>query len=179
MFPNKPRRLNGFAYSGMHRYFVTICVRDRVPVFRDGDLVEPVRMDLLQASEHSEFSVFANCFMPDHVHMLLLAQSDAAPLLECVRRFKQVSAFGHRQRTGRILWQTSFYERVLRDDEETAAVARYILENPVRAGLTRSVQDFPFSGSAVFTREQMESLGEKGRVLRPDATHGALQIGRV
>jgi len=121
-------------------------------------------MDLLQASELSEFSVIAYCFMPDHVHVLLQAQSDDAPLLECIRRFKQVSAFGHRQRTGRVLWQTSFYERVLRDDEETAVVARYVLENPVRAGLTRSVQDYAFSGSAVFTREQMESLWEIRRV---------------
>ena len=164
MFPNKPRPLNGFIYSGMHRYFVTICVRDRVPVFRDRALIEPVRMDLLQASELSEFSVIAYCFMPDHIHVLLQAQSDDAPLLECIRRFKQVSAFGHRQRTGRVLWQTSFYERVLRDDEETAVVARYVLENPVRAGLTRSVQDYAFSGSAVFTREQLESLWEIRRV---------------
>ena len=161
MAPSKPPRLKDFTYSGMHRYFVTICARDRVPVFRDAAIVEPVRMDLLRSSEICEFSVLAYCFMPDHVHVLLLAQSDLAPLLECVRLFKQVSAFGHRRRTGRVLWQTSFYERVLRDDEETDAVARYVLENPVRAGMTRSVRDYQFCGSGVFTREQMESLWEE------------------
>ena len=148
----------------MHRYFVTICARDRVPVFRDAALVDPVRMDLLRSSDLCEFSVFAYCFMPDHVHVLLLASRTLRALPECVRLFKQVSAFGHRRRTGRLLWQTSFYERVLRDGEETDAVARYILENPVRAGMARSVQDYPFSGSAVFTRDQMESLWEIGRV---------------
>jgi putative transposase len=117
-----------------------------------------VRLDLLRCSEASAFAIFAYCFMPDHVHLLLVAESEGAQLLECVRRFKQVSGFKHRQRTGLVLWQTSFYDRVLRGDEETTSVGRYIWENPVRAGLTEGVRDYPFSGSAMFTREEMDSL---------------------
>jgi hypothetical protein len=44
---------------------------------------------------------------------------------------------------------------VLRDDEAAVSVARYILENPVRAGLIASVQEYPFSGSAVYPVEQL------------------------
>jgi hypothetical protein len=39
---------------------------------------------------------------------------------------------------------------VLRDDEATLSVARYILANPVRAGLARSVEEYPFVGSLVY-----------------------------
>lgn len=37
-------------------------------------------------------------------------------------------------------------------------VARYILENPVRAGLTRTFQEYPFSGSQEFTKEELADL---------------------
>jgi hypothetical protein len=39
---------------------------------------------------------------------------------------------------------------VLRGDEATLGVARYILENPVRAGLVARVEDYPFAGSMVY-----------------------------
>jgi hypothetical protein len=49
------------------------------------------------------------------------------------------------------LWQRYGFERVLRQHEPTADVARYILENPIRAGLARSVAEYPFMGSSVFS----------------------------
>jgi hypothetical protein len=46
----------------------------------------------------------------------------------------------------------------LRDDEATLTVVRYVLANPVRKGLVREPRDYPFSGSAVWTWEQLEEL---------------------
>jgi hypothetical protein len=43
----------------------------------------------------------------------------------------------------------------LRDDEATLSVARYILENPVRARLVRNPQDYPFSGSPVHSMAEI------------------------
>jgi REP element-mobilizing transposase RayT len=62
---------------------------------------------------------------------------------------KQYSGFYFKQRFGQQLWHRYRFERTLRDDEATLSVARYILENPVRAGLVRNAEDYPFSGSAV------------------------------
>jgi len=45
------------------------------------------------------------------------------------------------------LWQRSYFEHVLRDDEDPFQVARYILDNPVRAGLVQSPENYPFLGS--------------------------------
>jgi hypothetical protein len=45
------------------------------------------------------------------------------------------------------LWQRSYFEHVLRDDEDSFQVARYILENPVRTGMVRNPEDYPFLGS--------------------------------
>ncbi len=59
--------------------------------------------------------------------------------------WKQATGFHFKLACGRRLWQTSFYDRVLRDDESRAFVAAYILNNPVRAGLTRTVGEYAFA----------------------------------
>ena len=49
------------------------------------------------------------------------------------------------------MWQEGFYDRILRNDEETIVVARYILDNPVRAGLVARFDEYPFSGSSRYS----------------------------
>jgi hypothetical protein len=88
--------------------------------------------------------------MPDHFHALLTATSEQADFCELVRRFKQVSAFNYRKSKGRALWQPGYHERILRDDEVTEAVVRYILKNPIRAGLTQGLGEYRFAGSEVY-----------------------------
>jgi hypothetical protein len=46
----------------------------------------------------------------------------------------------------RFLWQEGYYERIVRNDESTLVVIRYVLENPVRAGLVARYQDYRFLG---------------------------------
>jgi hypothetical protein len=55
---------------------------------------------------------------------------------------------------------TGFFERVLRSDEQTGVVARYILENPVRAGLAATLLEYPYSGSSTYSREHLAALWE-------------------
>jgi putative transposase len=156
--PGRPPRLRGFDYIGMQRYFVTICTANRADVFRSARAVDPMVALLLHSAAAMDFAAAAYCFMPDHLHVLLVAESDHAALLECVRRFKQLSAFDYRRQTGGALWQAGYFEHALRGSEQTDAVARYILENPVRAGLCRAFQEYPFSGSSVYTKGQLADL---------------------
>jgi hypothetical protein len=58
----------------------------------------------------------------------------------------------------RPLWQKGYYEHVLRNDEATLATAKYILENPVRAGLVAKPRDYEFAGSFVLAAEQLDEL---------------------
>ena len=159
MRPDTPRRLPSFPYVGLHRYFVTICTHTRRSVFVSGAVVATVEQRLRESAERHGFSPYAYCFMPDHVHVLLVAERENADLRACVRLFKQTSAFDvKRMSGGDCLWQQGYHERVVRSDEASMSVARYILENPVRAGLTRTFQDYPFSGSAKFTKAELADL---------------------
>jgi putative transposase len=45
----------------------------------------------------------------------------------------------------RTLWQSGYFERILRREETTQRVADYIMANPVRAGLAEQVGDYPYA----------------------------------
>ncbi len=150
-----PPRLRGFDYRGIQRYFVTIATKDRRRVFLDGNLVEEILAHLRQHAAAERFSLLAYCFMPDHLHILVEGGDLQANLQRFVARFKQTSAHAFGCRAGGQLWQSGYYDRVLRDDEHSSRVARYIVGNPIRAGLCGQVADYPYTGSDVYPLEEL------------------------
>jgi putative transposase len=155
MFTGRPEHLKTFDYVGPHRYFLTFCTLNRRAVFRTADDVDAVRTQFLRAEHDERFAVLAYCFMPDHVHLLVEGQSDDSDCRRFISRAKQLSGFHYERRFGEALWQRYGYERTLRSDDGTLSVARYILENPVRARLVPRVQDYPFSGSQMYSLNQI------------------------
>jgi REP element-mobilizing transposase RayT len=144
---NRPERLKSVDYTGFNRYFLTTCTSRRRPIFVSSNIVDSVRSQLERSASSHAFSIPAYVFMPDHLHALLKAEAENADFRQCIRHFKQVSAFQYKRNHGDSLWQPGYYERILRDDEETLAVTRYIWENPIRAGLTRQLGEYPHCGS--------------------------------
>jgi putative transposase len=64
---------------------------------------------------------------------------------------KRRSAYWYWERNrGRRLWQRSFWDRVLRSENDVRLAMRYTLNNPVRAGFVERPLDYPFSGSSVY-----------------------------
>jgi REP element-mobilizing transposase RayT len=154
-----PPRLDQRCYVGLQRYFLTICTHKRQKVFVTAAAVNPVIARLLETTTGHEFALVVYCMMPDHVHALFEALSDNADLGECVRIFKQTTSFDWKRRTGTRLWQRSYFDRVLRADEDTPSVARYILANPVRAGLVTHPLEYPYSGSRTMdVRDLLDSV---------------------
>ena len=89
--------------------------------------------------------------MPDHLHLLVEGKTEHADMRKYISLFKQKSAFRFSQLRGTKLWQQNYYERVLRKDEATLAVVRYILENPVRKRIVNDYAHYPHSGSFEFS----------------------------
>ena len=93
--------------------------------------------------------------MADHAHLLIEGLSEASDLAEFAKRFKQCSSYRWKAETGYGLWQRGYFERVLRDDEDTFSVAAYIIANPVRAGLVVDPLTYPFLGSGTMKVEDL------------------------
>lgn len=141
--------------SGIQRYFLTFCTRDRQNHFTGSVTVDNVLGQFLAIADEFSMAVIAWCFMPDHVHLLIEGKRDDADLCSFVHAAKQRTGYEFAQRTRKQLWQPSYYDRVLRDEDATISVVRYIIENPVRGGLVQSPKEYPFVGSTRFTIDQI------------------------
>jgi putative transposase len=103
---------------------------------------------ILNTCSATQFDVFAYCVMPDHVHVIVEGTSDASDLRRCAKLMKQQIEYNARAQF-RIypLWQQGYYERVLRSYHALDVAIRYVLNNPVRAGLVKNAADYAFSGT--------------------------------
>ena len=146
-----PRRAPSFNYLGPYRYSLTLCAADRRPHFTDPAIVWCLHAQILRSSAVEWFAVLAYCYMPDHLHLLVEGVTQDALLPRFVVRFRQTT--GHVfARRGIPLWQPGYFDHVLRKEEATEVVARYIWNNPVRAGLVEQPQQYAFSGGTLFGR---------------------------
>jgi putative transposase len=143
-------RLTTFDYRGVHRYFLTLCTAKRHLWFANADIAEAVLSEIRNSATKHQFAILAYCFMPDHLHLLVEGLTEDADLTRFVKNSKQRSGYAHKQRFDQALWQPSWFDRVLREEEQTHDVIRYILLNPVRAGLVVNIADYPLSGSDVY-----------------------------
>jgi putative transposase len=151
----RPSRLKTFDYIGLHRYSLTFCTDHHRKWFVSEASVALVLSHFLRAADNEQFAILVYCFMPDHVHLLIEGLTEASDCKRFIVRSKQYSAHAYSRRFNQRLWQPFAFEHVLRDDDKLHATARYILENPVRAGLAQRVLDYPFLGSQVLNVEDL------------------------
>ena len=148
-------RLKNFDYKGSYRYFITLCTFNKKPILTDNSLILWLVKTLREKAKVFKFKIWAYCFMPDHVHLLLEGNDYGSELKRFISSYKQSTSFYYKRRTGFSLWQINFYEHVLRKEEDTKSVAYYILGNPVRKGLAEDYKNYKFLGSFEFDIMQM------------------------
>jgi putative transposase len=130
-----PHRLPNVSYIGEYRYSLRFSTHARQHLFVSADVVDLVRAQLQRAAVETSIAMLAYCFMPDHVHLMVEGNTPTADCRRFISLGKQYSGFYYARRFGGRLWLRYGFERVLRESEPTADVIRYVLENPVRAGL--------------------------------------------
>ena len=82
--------------------------------------------------------------MPDHLHWLLQLGDESA-LSRVVHNVKSNSArqINSTRKRYCAVWQRGFYDRAIRSEDDLPAIARYIVANPMRAGIARSCCEYP------------------------------------
>jgi putative transposase len=144
MLPRAVRRLPGCTYVGARLYFVTVLTKSRRRFFVDSEVVACCDAEIRRAATKTRFEIIAACYMPDHLHLLVEGRSTGADFRQFRRLAKQLSAYYVKRRLGLRLWRRGYYDRVVRQDEDPLRYVRYIRANPVRAGLVRCADDYPF-----------------------------------
>lgn len=143
----KPNRLAGYDYSLNGAYFVTICTAERKNRFRKvgANCVRPGEFQLTPIGEivKKEIEYFNTVYtgiaidkytiMPNHIHLIIsLSGNDGrtqfAPTLS--RMIKQFKGSVSKQ-IGYSIWQKSFYDRIIRNENEYLKIWEYIENNPL------------------------------------------------
>jgi REP element-mobilizing transposase RayT len=151
----RPTRLDRNFYIGLRCYFVTTCTLNRQKAFVEKSFCVAAQDELsAQAIKHG-FAVNAYCLMPDHAHILLSARHEGAELTGLVAEWKQRTGFMWWERVAQRLWQKGYWDRVLRDTDEVLSIARYIIENPCRAGLATHPEAYAWAGSGEYTIQEI------------------------
>ena len=156
MRTRRPTRLAHYDYTRTGMYFVTVCLRDRTPLFGrvDGDAMRPSRFGDLVAAEilnlqerFAGVGVDLSIVMPDHAHLIVALARQSRRLGTVVGSLKAASAIAinrHRGTKGTSVWQRGYYEHVIRDDADLDRIREYIVTNPIRWTLRHQPDPDPY-----------------------------------
>lgn len=125
-------------------YILTSVSYQRHPVFSDFHLGRVVVNAMRHHDRIGNTQTLAYVVMPDHFHWLIsLGNGFDLPRLMAslkgytARHIKEKSDLG-----GSPLWQEGYHDHALRREEDVQAAARYIVANPLRAGLVERLGDY-------------------------------------
>ncbi len=149
----KKIRWENYDYSQPGGYFITICTKDRRPIFGpvgadsiSARLVERTFLETIDQYRNVECPIYV--VMPNHFHAIIVilgtdarADMESAPTVsEIVQSFKRYSTVEYVKMVkegvvppfDKQIWQRSFYDHVIRNRDDFEQIAKYIYENPMR-----------------------------------------------
>lgn len=120
-------------------YFFTVCARPRGEnQLCKKDISEKLWESAYFYMKNGDWWIYCFLLMPDHIHALI-GLSMKTGLADSVASWKRYAA-----RNLKINWQRDFFDHRLRRQESIINKTQYILNNPVRAGLTGSYEQWPY-----------------------------------
>ncbi len=143
------RALRRARYSGPGQiYLLTTVTQHRAPLFANWRTAALVCRQLHEPHLWRDAQLLCWVLMPDHLHVIVAlgAGESLSKLMQRVKALTSAAAKlgGTESSSQARVWMPGFHDRALRREEDLLAVARYVVMNPVRAGLVRRVGDYPF-----------------------------------
>ena len=149
----KPTRLKNFDYSNDGYYFITICTHNRKRIFSNivGQGLAPAENHLYQFGEiadnelqdltkrYKNVKIDKYVIMPNHIHAIIALENQTAGASPCptlsdvVCTFKSLTTRKcHLINPKQRIWQTSFHDHIIRDEEDYLKIWNYIDTNPLK-----------------------------------------------
>ena len=128
--------------GGIYLITTTTCARE--PIFLDFRQACAAAAVITDRQSLGDSQLLAWVLMPDHLHLLLrIGMRDT--LANVIGRIKSRSSTAVKRAEGRCIpvWFTGYHDRAIRRDEDVCRAARYVVANPIRAGLVQRCGDYP------------------------------------
>jgi len=109
-----------------------------------------VEQIIREVCEEQQSEILRLEIMPDHVHLLLTPLRDERGWPYCLpsilKRLKGTSARSVNRLSGSCgpVWQAESFDHLLRSQESFEETLEYIRQNPVRRGLQKKPEDYPW-----------------------------------
>jgi REP element-mobilizing transposase RayT len=129
------------------------------------DVAEEVRETLLWGEREGEYRLGSWVLMPNHVHLILLPHGELSRVVAALKARTAKRANLLLSRTGEAFWAKDYYDHWIRSRTEEQKIARYIEQNPVKAGLRETAELWPWSSACQIQPETRLAP-------RVPATHG-------
>lgn len=150
-----PRNARKKSESGI--YHIMMRGINRQNIFEDDDDRQKLLDTIKQYKPISKYQIYGYCLMSNHVHLLMRETTE--PLSLAIKRICGSYVYWYNWKYERCghLFQERYKSETVNDGGSLLTVLRYILQNPVNAGLTKSIKDFKWSsykeylGQAIMT----------------------------
>ena len=100
------------------------------------------------AGELHHYDVHSFSVMPNHVHLLLTPKLQVRKIMRALKGATARRANELLHRTGQPFWQDESFDHWVRDEGQFWRLKQYIERNPVKAGLVRTPEDWPWSSAS-------------------------------
>jgi REP-associated tyrosine transposase len=129
-------------------YFITTCSFKRRPILASSEVARILFDEWQNARERHGWVVGRYVVMPNHVHFFCSSEMDAKALPRFIQAWKQWTSkrIGGELKFAAPIWQKEFFDHVLRSSESYSQKWEYVRENPVRAGLVATADEWPWQG---------------------------------
>jgi REP element-mobilizing transposase RayT len=125
-------------------YLITTACAERRALFNDLAHARTLIRTMHEADQACAVKTLAYVAMPDHVHWLfVLLEGDLASTVRTMKSRTAIALNRLDASPGRQVWQAGFHDHAVRAEEDLVEVARYVVANPVRAGLVGSIRAYP------------------------------------
>lgn len=138
-----PRTSRKQSESGI--FHVMVRGIDRQVIFHDDEDCEKYLQYLWECKKNAPFTLYAFCLMGNHLHLLI--HPKAEPLADICKRVGVRYVQWYNKKYGRTghLFQDRFRSEPVEDDAYFLSVLRYIYQNPVKASLCKTPEEYPWS----------------------------------
>jgi REP element-mobilizing transposase RayT len=105
---------------------------------------------MMRSERNGDITSLAFVLMPDHLHWMFSLDGDRtlSSIVGAVKRHSARLINGKCSRGGTPVWQRGFHDHALRRDEDVRQAARYVVANPLRAGLVNRIGEYPLWDAA-------------------------------
>jgi REP element-mobilizing transposase RayT len=131
-------------YSERNRpYLITTVTNDRRRLFETLEESRVVIRSLAWLHDAGHVESLAYVLMPDHLHWLFsLNNSNLAAVMHSLKGFS-ANRLSRDFGVDAPVWQNGFHDHGIRREQDLRNLARYVVANPLRAGLVDSIRDYP------------------------------------